>query len=193
MDVVVRGKNVHISESLRDSALEKIGRLDRYANGSGRAVVDFSELRNKRIHENQVCEVLLHLEGKRVRARAASLELSAALDLVSDKLDHQVKKLKDKRVGRSHPRHPMKARQVRHEEATAIGDGEIVADDEVAPPPRIIGARQFAVKPMPPEEAVAQLGLLGRTFLLFTNSETSRAAVIYRRDDGDFGLIDAEG
>lgn len=193
MDVVVRGKNVHVSESLRDSALEKIGRLDRYSNGSSRVEVDFSELRNKRIHDNQVCEVLLHLEGRRVRARAAAIEPAAALDLVVDKIDHQVKKLKEKRVGRSHPRHPLKARQDRHAEATAIGDGAAPLDSETTQTPRIIRASQFAVKPMPPEEAVAQLDLLGRSFLLFTNSETSRAAVVYRRDDGDFGLIDAEG
>src|SRR5918912_3098246 len=104
MDIVIRGKNVEVSESLRSAALKQMTKLDRFANGFGRAEVDFSEERNPRIADNQVCEVLVHLRGHYLKARAAASEPFAALALVIDKVEHQVKRLKEKRVARTHPR-----------------------------------------------------------------------------------------
>ena len=104
MDVVIRGKNVKVSESLRTAAQEHLAKLDRYANGFARAEVDFSEERNPRIADNQKCEVLVHVKGHLLKAHASASEPFAALYAVCDKVEHQVKRLKDKRVARSHPR-----------------------------------------------------------------------------------------
>ena len=104
MDVVIRGKNVKVSESLRTAATEHLTKLDRYANGFARAEVDFSEERNPRIADNQKCEVLVHVKGHLLKAHASAPEPFAALYAVCDKVEHQVKRLKDKRVARSHPK-----------------------------------------------------------------------------------------
>ena len=104
MDVVIRGKNVKVSESLRTAATEHLTKLDRYANGFARAEVDFSEERNPRIAENQKCEVLVHVKGHLLKAHASASEPFAALYAVCDKVEHQVKRLKDKRVAKSHPK-----------------------------------------------------------------------------------------
>lgn len=183
MDILVRGKNVEVSDALRDAALERLGRLDRFANGVGRAEVDFSEARNPRVAESQRCEVLVHLKGQLVKSHAAAAEPFAALALVADKIEHLMKKLKDKRVSRSHPRRP------------PVDDGPEVPEEgeEDAGEASVVKTKRFALKPMSLGEAALQMELLGHDFFLFTSSDSGRAAVVYRRHDGDLGLIEAAG
>lgn len=187
MDVVIRGKNVKVSKSLRTAAEEHLAKLDRYANGFARAEVDFSEERNPRISDSQKCEVLVHVKGHLLKAHASAPEPFAALYAVCDKVEHQVKRLKDKRVARTHP----KRVRTQRIELPPLDDEE----DEAQEPKtaRIVKTKEFTIKPMTAEEAVLQMDLLGHDFFLFTSSETGRAAVIYRRNDGNFGLIEAAG
>ena len=187
MDVVIRGKNVKVSESLRTAATEHLAKLDRYANGFARAEVDFSEERNPRIADNQKCEVLVHVKGHLLKAHASASEPFAALYAVCDKVEHQVKRLKDKRVARHHPRR-VRSQRV---EMPPLEDEE--EDQQESQTARIVKTKEFTIKPMTAEEAVLQMDLLGHDFFLFTSSETGRAAVIYRRNDGNFGLIEAAG
>jgi ribosome hibernation promoting factor len=187
MDVVIRGKNVKVSESLRTAATEHLAKLDRYANGFARAEVDFSEERNPRIADNQKCEVLVHVKGHLLKAHASAPEPFAALYAVCDKVEHQVKRLKDKRVARSHPR---RVRTQRVEMPPLEDEEEDRQESQTA---RIVKTKEFTIKPMTAEEAVLQMDLLGHDFFLFTSSETGRAAVIYRRNDGNFGLIETAG
>jgi putative sigma-54 modulation protein len=187
MDVVIRGKNVKVSESLRTAATEHLAKLDRYANGFARAEVDFSEERNPRIADNQKCEVLVHVKGHLLKAHASASEPFAALYAVCDKVEHQVKRLKDKRVARHHPR------RIRTQRVELPPLEEDDGDQEEPQPARIVKTKEFTIKPMTAEEALLQMDLLGHDFFLFTSSETGRAAVIYRRNDGNFGLIEAAG
>lgn len=181
MEISVTGRNVDVSKTLRTTAEEKVGRLGRYLDGMEHADVRFTEERNPRISEKEVCEVTLQGHGHVVRARAAASDALVAVDLVVDKLAHRLEKLKGKLVGRSHPR--------RHEapEMSAIEPEEA---DEDAAAPRIVKVKQFEMKPMTPEEATLQMELLGHDFFLFTNADTGSAAVVYRRNDGDIGLIE---
>jgi putative sigma-54 modulation protein len=185
VDVVIRGKNCEVSESLRSAALKQMGKLDRFANGYGRAEIDFSEERNPRIAANQVCEVLVHLKGHLLKAHAAAEEPFAAVSMAVDKIEHQVKRLKEKRVTRTH-RGPARVASA----AAGVPDEEEEEDKE---PARIVKIKQFTIKPMSAEEAALQMELLGHDFFFFTSSESGRAAVIYRRKDGDLGLIEASG
>lgn len=189
MDIVVRGKNVDVGKRLRATSEEKITKLTRFAHDLTRVEVDFSEIRNPRVSDNELCEVTLHLPRHFVKAHAAAGEKLAALDLTIDKLSHQLTRLKDKRVARNHARR----RHVEHapvveagpDGGTAAADGSW-ADDEAV----VVRKKTFEMKPMPPEEAALQLELLGHSFYLFVNAETGRAAVIYRRRDGHLGLIE---
>lgn len=183
MDIVIRGKNVEVSETLRSAALKQMGKLDRFANGYGRAEIDFSEERNPRIAANQVCEVLVHLKGHLLKAHAAAEEPFAAVSMAVDKIEHQVKRLKEKRVTRTH-RGPARV-------ASAANEAD--EEEEEKEPARIVKMKQFTIKPMSAEEAALQMELLGHDFFFFTSSESGRAAVIYRRNDGDLGLIEASG
>ena len=185
MEVTVRGRNVEITERLRAAAQEKVGRLSRHHEGWEHAEVHFSEEKNPRISDKEVCEATLRGHGRIIRAKAASADALASLDKVVDKLEHQIDKLKSRLISRSHPkRHQVDSVGPPDDDEDQAGSGE-------QGPPRIVKTKRFDIKPMTPEEAALQMDVLGHDFYLFTNADTGVAAVVYRRNDGDVGLIDA--
>ena len=192
MDIVVRGRNRRVPPRLQDVAREKLSKINRFTHDAGRVEVDFSEVRNRRVGDNQLCEVTVHLKRHFVKAHASAREPEAALDLVIDKVEHQVSRIKEKRVTRSHAgrRHRRGPDAATAPPAEITSDGDD-ADDRLAD--RIIKKKRFTMKPMGPEEAALQMELLGHDFFLFTNSENGHAAVIYRRRDGNLGLIETTG
>ena len=191
LEIVVRAKRVDLDERVRGAAREKLGRIQRFAKDATRAEVDFSELKNPRIAANQVCEATVHLRRHVVKAHAAAGEQLAALDLCVEKLEHQVAKLKEKRVARAHPRrrdfqtHAMPADEYAHEQNLAAAEPDTEA--------RVVRTKQLMMEPMTLGEAALQMELLGHDFFLFTNRESHLAAVLYRRHDGHLGLIEGSG
>jgi putative sigma-54 modulation protein len=191
MDIVVRGKNVDVPPSLRKLAREKVRKISRFTHDAGRVEVDFSELRNRRVADNQVCDVTVHLKRNFVKAHAAATEPGAALDLVLDKVEHQVARNKEKRVTRTHA--ARRGRGADGDGGASAADGDVDRDDELDAASRIVATKRLATKPMGPEEAALQMDLLGHDFFLFTNAENGHAAVLYRRRDGNLGLIETTG
>ena len=185
MEVTVRGRNVEVTARLRTAAQEKVSRLARHHEGWDHAEVQFFEERNPRISAREVCEATLRGHGRIIRAKAASADSMASLDRVVDKLEHQIDKLKSRLISRSHPkRHQVDSAGRAEDDDDEPGSGE-------EGPPRIVKTKRFDIKPMTPEEAALQMDVLGHDFYLFTNADTGVAAVVYRRNDGDVGLIDA--
>jgi ribosome hibernation promoting factor len=194
MDVTVRGRNIEVSEQLRATAEEKVARVARLLQGMDQAEVHFMEEKNPRISEKEVCELVLAGHGHIVRARAASSDAFTALDHAAAKLEHQLAKLKGKLLSRSHPRRHESVNSVKADEDDTGDTGDRDDTDDPNDPearlPTIVKTKQFAIKPMTPEEAALQMDLLGHDFYFFTNADTERAAVVYRRNDGDVGLIE---
>ena len=184
MDVVVRGKNRPVPARLKALAQEKVARIARFTHDAGRVEVDFSELKNPRAPERQQCEITVHLKKHFVKGHASSVEPEAALDLAIDKVEHQLARIKERRVARNHVRHGNG-----HLNGNRV-DADDDLDDDIGDGPRIAKRKRFATKPMDPEEAALQMELLGHAFFLFTNTENGRAALLYRRNDGDLGLIE---
>jgi putative sigma-54 modulation protein len=199
MDIVVRGKNRPVSSRLDAAAREKVSRIAKFTHDAGRVEVDFAEQQHRRVAESQLCEITVHLKKHFVKAHACAPEPEAALDLAVDKIGHQVARIKEKRVSRSHPRKRNGANgngtptNGAFADGDGDADGELEDDDDDASDARIVRTKRFTAKPMDPGEAALQLQLLGHDFYLFTNSETGRAAVLYRRHDGDLGLIETTG
>jgi putative sigma-54 modulation protein len=207
LDIAIRSRNVEVTDALRHTVEEKVTRLTRFLDGMERADVLFSEERNPRISEKEVCEVTMHGHGHIVRAKAAATDVFAAVDRVVDKLEHRMEKLKGKLIGRSHPRRhgsvefAAKSAPVTEEDEERFEEpgldpdrfdpGSDGLDGSHLLHARIVKTKQFAIKPMTPEEAALQMELLGHDFFFFTNAETEKAAVVYLRADGDIGLIDA--
>jgi putative sigma-54 modulation protein len=173
---------MEVSEALRGAAQEKVGRLTRHLDGWDEAEVHFLEERNPRISEKEVCEVTLRGHGHIIRAKAASADPFTAVDRVVDKLAHQVEKLKTRQSRKSHHRRP----------PVESGGAPVLEDEgEDEREVRIVKVKRFDLKPMTPEEAALQMEMLGHTFYFFSNAESGVPAVVYRRNDGDVGLIDA--
>jgi putative sigma-54 modulation protein len=189
MDIVVRGKNRPVSSRLDAVAREKVARIAKFTHDAGRVEVDFAEQQHRKVAEAQRCEITVHLKRHFVKAHACAPEPEAALDLAVDKIGHQVARIKDKRVSRAHPR--------RRSPSGANGDGDgaldLAEEDDDDGDARIVKTKRFTAKPMDPREAALQMDLLGHDFYLFTNAETGNAAVLYRRRDGHFGLIETSG
>ena len=190
MEITVSARHTDVSEALRLITVEKIGRLSRFLEGMDRAEVHFFEERNRRIADREVCEVVLEGHGHHVRCKVTAPDGFAAVDRAVDKLEHQLHKLKSKLQRRGHG-HRARPPAVPVDDllpmAVAVAEADGDVDDAG---PRIVKVKRHALKPMLPEEAVLQLDLVGHDFYFFTNAETGRSAVLYRRADGDLGLID---
>jgi putative sigma-54 modulation protein len=176
----VKGKNVEVSDSLRTYAQEKLGRLDKHLNDAARLEVELAVEKNPSIAESQIAEGTIWTKGPVLRARESSPDMRASIDMLVEKLERQARRYREKR------------RDVRSARGAAAAGAEtipVVPDEES---PVIVKTKQFAVKPMTPEEAVLQLELIGHDFFVFQNADTTDVNVVYRRRDGNYGLIEPQ-
>jgi putative sigma-54 modulation protein len=174
----VKGKNVELSPALRDYAQKKLGKLEKHLNDSARVELELAAERNPSIGASQVAEATVWTKGPVLRARESSHDMKASIDLLVDKLERQAQRLREKRrrgPGRDHA------------PAVDLGGPAVVPEE-----PAIVKTKQFAVKPMSPEEAVLQLELVGHDFFVFQNADTNGVNVVYRRRDGRYGLIEPQ-
>ncbi len=194
VQVVIRSRNIELNDRLKTLAEDKVTRVTKYFPAMEQAEITFFEEKNKRIAKHDVCEVTLHGHGHHIRAKATAVDPFAALDLVVDKLAHQLSKVKDKLVTRHHDRHHHYGKRTEQNKG-----GVALLEPDLTPPvedptpdeARIVKVKQFVVTPLSADEAVLKMDLLQHDFFVFTNIDTGRAAVVYRRDDGHLGLIDA--
>jgi putative sigma-54 modulation protein len=185
MEFTIRGRHMEVPERLRAAAQEKISRVTRHLDGWEEVEVQFHEERNPRISEKEVCEVTLRGHGHVMRAKAASDDPFTSVDRVVSKLSHQIEKLKTRQSRKGLP----KPRPVDSRGPDLDEDGE---EAEAGPlSATIVKVKRFDLKPMTPEEAALQMEMLGHTFYFFSNADSGMPAVVYRRDDGHVGLIDA--
>jgi putative sigma-54 modulation protein len=175
----VKGKNVEVTDSIRQYAQQKLGKLERQLDDPTRVELELAVERNPSISANHVAEATIWTKGPILRAREASADHKASIDQLVDKLERQVKRYREKR---------RKRRGAGGAAPEPIPDDAIPIESE----PRIVKSKQFAVKPMSPEEAVLQLELVGHDFFVFQNAETMDVNVVYRRRDGAFGLIEPQ-
>ena len=177
MRLQVKGRNLEVSDQIRSYAEEKLGKLDRLVNDPTRVELELAVEKNPSIHDSQVAEATVWTKGPVLRAREASADMKASIDQLVDKLERQVKRYREKR--RVAPR--------RHADA-ALPEAAALESEEAGP--AVVKTKQFAVKPMMPDEAVLQLELIGHDFFVFRNAESEEINVVYRRREGNYGLIE---
>jgi putative sigma-54 modulation protein len=178
MRLQVKGKNVEVSDSIRSYAEEKLRKLERQLAAPTKVELELATERNPSIAANHVAEATIWTKGPTLRARETSADMKAAIDQLVDKLERQVTRYREKKRRRSHGRD------------NGTPEGIPVIPEE--PGPLIVKSKQFAVKPMTPGEAVLQLELVGHDFFVFENAETGEVNVVYRRRDGNYGLIEPQ-
>ncbi|HOK53278.1 MAG TPA: ribosome-associated translation inhibitor RaiA [Armatimonadota bacterium] len=189
MLVTVKGKNVEVTDALRRYAEKKVQKLEKYFRDIKEAQVTQSVQRNWHI-----VEVQLEGDGVLIRGEERSDDMYASIDLVVEKLERRVQKFKGKLYGKSTEKGP-KEKEAQREQMVAEAVGveslaEVPAEEEESP--RIVRTKRFALKPMSPEEAANQMELLHHDFFVFLNDDTQSFNVVYRRKDGNYGLIEPE-
>jgi putative sigma-54 modulation protein len=178
MRLHVKGKNLEVPPAIREYAEAKLARLDRHLHETAQVELELSMERNPSIADNAVAEATVWTKGPVVRAREASSDLKASIDLLAHKLERQVKRAREKR----------RRRFTRLRGTGAEAPSVATANEE----PRLVRTKQFALKPMTPEEAVLQLELIGHDFFVFSNADSGEVNVVYRRRAGDYGLIEPQ-
>lgn len=183
MELIFRGKHLTIGDELREYAGKKLGRLSRYLPLAEHAIVDVR--RESKGSGRYVVQVTLDVNGTFLRAEERAEHPEAALDSVSDVLYRQVTRFKEKKLYRSQ-------RRLDKEQLTAAPEAmqepALPADTEVVSG-RIVRRKSFTVKPMTEAEAIEQMELLGHSFFLFRDEDRQELALLYRRRDGNYGLI----
>jgi putative sigma-54 modulation protein len=188
----VSGKNLDVTEAIVAYAERKLTKLTKHLPEDTRVELQFAVERNKSIADSQVAEATVWTKGPVLRARECSADMYASIDLLADKLERQVKRYNDRRH-RGRPHHagavatPGTLPPAREDE----DDGELALEPVEGPDqPLIVKTKRFNMKPMHPQEAALQLDLVGHEFFVFTSSDTDQVAVLYRRRDGNYGLIE---
>ena len=177
MRLQVKGKNLDVSDSIRSYAEDKLRKLERQLADPTQIELELSIERNPSISANHVAEATIWTKGPTLRAREASADMRASIDQLVDKLERQVQRYRQKR-----------RRRTGRDNGTNVAGPPAGEESE----PVIVKTKQFAVKPMVPEEAVLQLELVGHDFFVFENADTGEVNVVYRRRDGDYGLIEPQ-
>jgi putative sigma-54 modulation protein len=179
MRLQVKGKNLEVPPAIREYAESKLAKLDRHLHETAQVELELSMERNPSIANNAVAEATVWTKGPVVRARESSSDMKASIDQLVAKLERQVKRAREKR----------RSRFTRLRAAPPAETLPETTDEH----PQIVRTKQFALKPMTPEEAVLQLDLIGHDFFVFRNAESLEVNVIYRRRDGNYGLIEPQG
>jgi len=178
MELIISGKNMEISDGIRGYVEKKAARLNRYLPQIDEASVELTRESAKSAADRHIAQLTVRTRGTILRAEERAPDIFTAIDAVLDKMYRQIMRYKTKRRGRS---------RTQEEGLTPP-----IEDYEEEPPKRIVRTKRFLVIPMDEEEAAEQMELLGHDFFLFLNANTGELNVIYRRRDGNYGLIEPE-
>ena len=181
MELQIFSKNMEISPDIRNYVQKKIGKLTHYLPNITEAKVEIHEENTKSPRYRYTAQVTLNSRGVILRGEEKGEGVRVVVDAVAEVLERQIErhkgKLHDKGRGLSLTRQPVE---------------DIVVEKESRDLPRVVRLKRFAVKPMSVTEASEQMELLGHSFFLFVNSDNDRLSLLYRRNDGHYGLIEPE-
>lgn len=183
MELIVKSRNGKVSDRQQAYIKEKLGKLERYLDKISKVTVEVTEEQRRTDNNTHRAQVTLVGEhGILLRAEQRASDLKAAIDIVHDSLQRQIERYKDKHWRRGKLRR-QGGEIVESTPEVAVG----APSDEQAP--RIVRTKEFQVKPMFSDEAVEQMELLGHDFFVFRDAGSSQINVLYRREDGNYGLI----
>lgn len=179
MRTIVKGKNMDVPDAVRAYAERKMRRLERFLDDRTDAIIELSVERHRSTDDSRIAEVTLIIDGQPLRGRADGPTHEAAVDEVVDKVERRAVDHREK------PR--VRARAPEEKGILArIADGTAEPGRER----RVVKTKRFGIEPMFEEDAIEQMESLDHAFFIFVNAESERVNVLYRRRDGDYGLIE---
>ena len=178
MEIFVRGDKIKVTKAIQDYAQEKLGRIEKYLGDSNN--VRATVMVNVKGH-NQKVEVTIPLKTVILRAEETRDDLYAAIDVVVDKLERQIRKNKTK----------LQSKKMKENFSKDFMLDSIEKIDEENED-KIVKRKKIEVKPMSEEEAILQMELLEHQFYIFRDADTNNVAVVYKRNEGNYGIIESE-
>ena len=172
----IRGDKMVVTEAIRDYAEEKLGKLEKYFKDDDITANVLTRVRGN----SQIVEVTIPTSKFVLRSEEENEDLYAAIDLVSDKLERQIRKNKTK----------IRSKKSKANYESFIVDFEVEKEEENEN--LIVKRKELDTKPMSEEEAVLQMELVGHPFFIFKNATTDNISVVYKRKDGNYGIIDTK-
>jgi putative sigma-54 modulation protein len=186
MQLILKGKNVEITDWLREYVEKKVNKLDRYLPDINEARVELSVQKTRSSQDRQVAQLTVRSNGVILRAEERTDDIFAAIDAVVDKMHRQIARYKGKRKDRWQGQGPGRA-----EVEPAPPETEALEEPEEETG-GIVRVKRFSVSPMDENEAIQQMELLGHDFFVFFNPNSGKLSVVYRRKDGNYGLLEPD-
>jgi len=182
LEPAINTRNLEMTDLLRDYVQKKVERLDRYFPSVVECRVDLSVANAKNAKHRQIAQVTIRSKGGTIlRAEERSADMLSSIDAAIDKMDRQIARFKGKRHrGRG------RAQSAREDMYPLESPGE---EEEG---PAIVRIKRFQVTPMTPQEAIEQMELLGHDFFVFYNPDSDNIDIVYRRQDGNYGLLEPQ-
>lgn len=175
MRTVITGRKVNLKDNFKELAEKKLSKFDKLFDGEALATVTVTVEKNR-----QTVEVTIHYEGMVYRAESTTLEMNEALDKVMEALSRQFRKHKTKLAKRFR-----KDSLEDYLPLQSAGDEEDFEEEKY----KIVRIKNFAIKPLDVEEAILQMNMIGHQFYMFRNQTNGEINVVYRRHNGDYGLL----
>lgn len=177
MKYIITGRNLEVTDELRSYVEKKFGKLDNYFTDDTEIHVTLSQQR-----EDAKVEVTIPMRGTTIRAEEISTDMYASIDLLKDVVEGQLRKNRKKLIDRKQNKQSF----------SAYFMDNITDEEPQEESIRIVRSKRFAIKPMDPEEACFQMDMSGHSFYVFWNADTDQVNVVYKRKDGNYGLIEPE-
>jgi putative sigma-54 modulation protein len=184
MNLTVRGQQIEVTDALKDYVDKKFSRLEKYFDASPKSDGSVTLSTTKDLH---TVEVTIPLPGLVLRAEDESDDMYASIDAVVDKLERQIRKNKTKLNRKFRQKGSLKTLFVEDP-----AGGVAVAEDEELDELEVVRTKRFLLKPMDVEEAILQMNMVGHNFFVFANIDNEEVSVVYKRNDGKYGLIERE-
>jgi len=179
MEPQITGKNIELSPAVLRYIERKLGKLSRHLPNIIESKVELFEEKTRSPQQRFVVQVTIDSSGTLLRSEGEGKDLFTAIDKVAAIMERQIERYKGKRYNKGR--------------GSSLARGGFKEEIEPAPPPRkVVRVKRFAVKPMSVAEAVDQMELLGHDFFLFFNADSEELNLLYRRKDGNYGLIEPE-
>jgi putative sigma-54 modulation protein len=187
MELLVHGRNIEITDWVREYVEKKVGKLERYLAQAREARAELTHSPTRAAEDRYTAQITVWAGGQILRAEESTSDIFASIDATVDKMYRQLTRFKGRRYG---DRRRAAAAAKMEAEMAATAAEVAIAEEETTPP--IVRRKQFVVQPMSEEEAVEQMELLNHDFYVFFNPDTKSVNVIYRRRDENYGLLQPE-
>ena len=175
MNIIMSGRNIELTEAIKRQIIRKLGKLDKFFPESNEAHVTVAVEKNR-----QILEITIPSGSLIIRAEVADRDLYASIDKAVDVIERQIRK--------------HKTRLEKRLRSGALATENYTIKDEIPEEKEfhIVKSKTFNVKPMAPDEAILQMNLLGHEFYVFVHDRTDAVCVVYKRNDGDYGMIETQ-